>query len=372
MEKIKYLDLQSINKPQLNKSIKNIVNDLYSGSYILNENVKKFEVKFAKFNNTKYCVGVNSGHDALKISLHVLGLKPGDKVIVPSLTFISTWYAITELGGIPVPIDVNEKFGTLDENLLKTLKEKNIKGIVAVNLYGNLCNYKFLKKYCKKKKLFLLEDSAQSHGAYFKTNKKKKLFGDLAAFSFYPGKNLGGINDGGAIILNSKVLYKKIIKIRNYGSSEKYVHNIFGFNSRLNSTNAIFLNKKIDNLTKENFIRKKKEYFYIKNLKKINGIKWLLRNKDVESSHHIFLIFIKNRKKLQNYLKNKGIETLIHYPKLASSQNIYFKEHKNKRFISAEKFAKFGLSLPLSSGLKKKEQIYIAKCISDYFKKKIN
>ena len=172
--------------------------------------------------------------------------------------------------------------------------------------------------------------------------------------------------------MNNKMLYKKIIKIRNYGSSQKYVHNIFGFNSRLNSTNAIFLNNKIDNLKNENLIRKKKEDFYIKNLKKIKKIQWLSRNKEIQSSHHIFLIFVKNRNKLKNYLKSKGVETLIHYPKLASSQKIYFKEHKNKRFISGEKFAKFGLSLPLSSGLKKKEQIYIVKCISDYFKRIIN
>ena len=118
MEKIKYLNLRSINKTILNKSIKQIREDLYSGNYILNNNIKKFEKKFSNLNNTKYCVGVNSGHDALKISLSALGVKPGDKIIVPSLTFISTWYAVTELGGIPIPIDVKENYGTLNKHFL--------------------------------------------------------------------------------------------------------------------------------------------------------------------------------------------------------------------------------------------------------------
>ena len=372
MEKIKYLNLKSINKPILDKSIKNIIENFYSGKYILNQNVEKFEKKFSNFNDTKYCVGVNSGHDALKISLYALGLKPGDKVIVPTLTFISTWYAITELGGIPIPIDIKKNFGTLDENLLPKTKEKNLKGIIAVNLYGNLCNFNYLRKYCKKNNLFLLEDSSQSHGAFFRSNKKTKLFSDMAAFSFYPGKNLGSISDGGAIILNNKKLYEKVKAIRNYGSSEKYIHNILGCNSRLNSSSAVFLNKKIDILHKENLVREKKEKLYIKYFKKIEKLKWISRDLRVQSSHHIFIIFSKNRSKLKEFLKKKGIETMIHYPKLISSQKIYSTKYKNKKFPMSKIFSEYGLSLPLSSDLKHKEQKYIIKCISNYFMKNTN
>jgi dTDP-4-amino-4,6-dideoxygalactose transaminase len=367
MEKIKYLDLKKINKKILDQTKKKIITQLYSGKYILDSNVKIFEKNFASFNKVKFCVGVNSGHDAIKIALKSLNLKPGDKVFVPALTFISTWYAVSELGGQPIPVDVKEDTGVIDEKRLPDKIDKKIKGIIAVNLYGNLCNFKFLKKYCKSKKIFLLEDSSQSHGAYYKKNIAKKIFSDISCFSFYPGKNLGSITDGGAIVTNKKELYIKSLYLRNYGCKKKYYHNYIGYNSRLNSSSAIFLNEKIKFLSQENIIRKEKEEIYNKYFKKIKSLKILKRNPEIESSHHIFIILTKYRNALLKFLKQKGIETIVHYPKLPSEQPLYKSKFKKSFFRNAKMFSNQGISLPLSSSLSHKDQFFIIKNITNFF-----
>ena len=369
MEKIKFLDLKKINQNYLKNCQKSILSQMYSGDYILDNNVVKFEKEFSKFNNAKYCVGVNSGHDALKLSLAALNIKKNDSIIVPSMTFISTYFAISEFGGIPYPVDINE-YGVIDVKKLPKRLSKRIKGMIAVNLYGNLCDYNLLKKYCKKNSIFLLEDSSQSHGAFFFKNKKKKLWGDIATFSFYPGKNLGSITDGGAVITNNRSLFEKIKSLRNYGSKIKYYHDDLGFNSRLNSTSAIFLCQKLKKLNFENTLRSKQEKKYINELKDITQLSFLKRNIKAVSSHHLFLVFLKDRDKLKDFLNKNKIETSIHYPVAPVNQKYYEKILKvKKKYPIASKFEKETLSLPLGKHLSNKQQDFIISTIKKFFMK---
>jgi len=348
MKKIKFLDLKKINETPLIKTQSKIKKFLFNGNYILDKNVLNFEKKFSKFNKSSFCVGVNSGHDALKIALNSLGNIRNKKIIVPGLTFISTYMAISELGGIPVPIDIGYD-GVLDVTKLPRKTDKNTVGILAVNLYGNLCNYSFLRKYCNKNKIFLLEDSSQSHGAYFLKNKKRKFWGDAAAFSFYPSKNLGAISDGGCIVTNNKKLFKRSLLLRNYGSSKKYIHEILGYNSRLNSMSAVFLNEKIKRLNLENSVRRKQEIIYRKELKDIEDVIFLKRNPNVNSAHHICLILTKKRNQLKKYLERKKIEIIIHYPIIPIEQPCYKKFFKKIKLPISKYFASNALSLPLGS-----------------------
>jgi dTDP-4-amino-4,6-dideoxygalactose transaminase len=365
--KIKFLDLSKINKLVLDKSKNQMISHLYKGNYILEKNVSNFEKEFANFNNAKYCVGVNSGHDALKIAMLSLGVKPNDQIIVPAMTYVSTFFSISQINAKPIPFDVNS-YGVLDVTKLPKSPNRKIKGIVAVNLYGNLCDYKSLKKYCKKNSLFLLEDSSQSHGSYFKNEPKKRTWGDAAAFSFYPGKNLGSICDGGAIITNNHRIYKISLNLRNYGSTKKYHHVKIGYNSRINSTSTIFLKYKLKILNKENSIRRIQEAKYIKEFKKIKNLSFLKRSSSISSSHHIFMIFCKTRNKLKKFLEKKRIETLIHYPIIPPRQKPYVKKiNYKKNFQNAIKIQNQGLSIPLGSHLTKKNQSFIISQIKKFF-----
>ena len=365
MEKISFLNLKKINKKPLGKIHLKIKKQLFSGQYILDKNVRKFEKQFAKFNSSRFCVGVNSGHDALKIALKALGNIKDKKILVPGITFISTYMAISELGGIPIPIDIAND-GVIDITKLPKKVDKKTVGLLTVNLYGNLCDYKYLKKYCKKNKIFLLEDSSQSHGSYFKTNKKVKFWGDAAIFSFYPGKNLGGLSDGGCVITNNKILHEKSLLLRNYGSSKKYIHEIIGYNSRLSSTNSIFLYEKLKTLEFENKTRMRQEEFYKKHLKQINQLKFLKRKNFVQSSHHIFLILVNNRDKLQKYLFKNNIETIIHYPIIPFDQKCY-KNNKKFNLTQSRMFASKALSLPIGSHLSTAQQKKIILKIKSFF-----
>jgi dTDP-4-amino-4,6-dideoxygalactose transaminase len=367
-KEIKYLDLKKINFYPAKLSIFKIKNYLNGGSYILEKNVLKFEKKFANFNAAKYCVGVNSGHDALKIALMSNKIGKDDLVIVPSQTFISTWFAVSELGAIPIPCDISLDDGLIDISKLPK-KPNNIKALISVNLYGNLCNYPALRKYCKKHNIFLVEDASQSHGALFLKD-KKKFNGDIACFSFYPGKNLGSIFDSGAILTNSLSKYKLLKKIRNYGSDKKYFHNIIGMNSRMNGISSIFLLNKLKFLKKEIKIRDTQIKLYLKYLQSPK-ISFFRIKKEQQSANHIFLILTNYRNKLQKFLKKKNIETVIHYPVIPPKQKFYINKYKRyeNNYSQAEKLSKKSLSLPIGSHLNTKDIKLICSYINNFFKK---
>lgn len=336
---------------------------LNKGWYILGEEVKAFENEFARYNNSKYCIGVASGLDALTLSLNILDLPKGAEIIVPANTYIATILSIIHNGLKPVLIEPDIATYNIDVTKIEEKITKKTRAIIAVHLYGKVSDMKSIMGIAKKYNLKVIEDCAQSHGAK-QNNKKAGTFGDLGVFSFYPTKNLGALGDAGAIITNNQVYEKKLRQLRNYGSSVKYHNDIIGYNSRLDELQAAFLKiklKKIDvinshkrslavmynNLINENFIKPKSEKNYF----------------DV---FHIYNIRHPKRDKLRDYLLRKGIKTEIHYPVPPHKQKALKKIFQGEHFPVSENIHQTTLSLPISYFHTEKQIELIAKTLNNF------
>ncbi len=354
---VKFLDLKKINstyKQELEKKASQIIG---SGQYILGKEVENFEKNFSKFCNTKFCVGVASGLDALELVLKAwieMGrLKKGDHVIVPSNTYIASILAISNIGLNPVLVEPDINTFNLSPELIKKNITKRTKAILVVHLYGRIADMSSISKIAKENELLVLEDCAQSHGAKYK-NKLSGNFGDAGAFSFYPGKNLGALGDAGAVVTNNSSLKEIIYALRNYGSREKYKNKFKGFNSRLDPIQAGFLNIKLKYLNKENLIRRKTAKFFIENIKNKNLI--LPSFPKHISSHvwHLFVIRTPNRKKFVKFLEDNQIQTILHYP-IAPHKQQAFKEFGTKSLPISEQIHKEVVSLPIGPHLENKD-----------------
>ncbi len=333
------------------------------GWYIGGEECTKFEEEYAKYIGTKYCIGVGNGLDALRLALLSLDIRENDEVIVPSNTYIATALAVSYTGAKPVLVDPDINTYNLSETGIEEAITKNTKAIIIVNLYGQSADMDEIIKIAKKHKLYVIEDCAQSHNSLYK-GKKTGTFGDIGCFSFYPGKNLGALGDGGAVVTNNKKLADKIRAISNYGSLEKYKHIYKGINSRLDELQAGFLRIKLKNLDK---YTKERQRIAEKYLKKINNPKIILPTIGNDRTHvwHIFAIRCKTRNKLQEYLKEHGIGTNIHYPISIAKQKAYKDDNLNDLPI-AKKIADEELSLPLYYGMTDKEIDYVIDIINKY------
>jgi dTDP-4-amino-4,6-dideoxygalactose transaminase len=346
---IKFLDLQKLNNQyadEISSAINNVVN---SGWYLLGEENKKFEEAYSNFIGTKYALGVANGLDALRLILRAymeLGLmKEGDEVIVPANTYIASILAITDNNLVPVFIEPNEVNYQIDDSKIEQAITSKTKAIMIVHLYG-ACSYtNKIFDICKKYNLKLIEDNAQAHGCYFE-NKMTGSIGDAAGHSFYPGKNLGALGDAGAITTNDKELYDIIKALANYGSSQKYVCNYKGLNSRLDEVQAAILNIKLKHLTKDTEKRREVAQYYYSNIKNANII---LPKIEDWNSHvfHLFPVFTNRRDEFQVYLTDNGVQTLIHYP-IPPHKQICYKEFNDLSFPLTEKVHKEELSLPIS------------------------
>ena len=253
---IKFFDIFKQDKISFDKNIFGIKKIIKKTNFINGNEVLEFEKNFAKFCNTKYAVGCNSGSDALFLSLKALNLKKNSEIILPAQTYCSTLFAVLRADLKPVLVDIQKDNPTASVQEIKKKITKNTSAIIIVHLYGECFNYKNLKKVIRKKKIRVIEDAAQAHGAKDFSYKKEGMIagsiGDLGCFSFYPGKNLGAYGDGGAITTNSKSLYIKLLKLRNLGGIKKYQHDIIGYNSRLDTLQALILNNKLKLLKKNN------------------------------------------------------------------------------------------------------------------------
>tara|TARA_B100000212_G_scaffold288705_1_gene229814 strand:- start:29203 stop:30324 length:1122 start_codon:yes stop_codon:yes gene_type:complete len=365
---IPYLDLAEINKP-LHKEFNNsLTKVLDSHRYILGKELKIFEENFASQCDSDYSIGVGNGLDALTISLKALDIGPGDEVIVPSNTYIATWLAISNVGAVIIPVEPREDTFNINPKLIEKKISSRTKAIIPVHLYGQPCEMDPIKFIAKKYNLFLIEDAAQAHFAKYRS-KVVGGIGDLTAFSFYPGKNLGALGDGGAITTNNKILYEKICTLRNYGSNKKYFNKYLGFNSRLDEIQAAFLNSKIKFGIKEMDSRNQLSKIYYERLRKIKHIKLPKILPEMKSAWHIFAIRIKNRNRLKNFLFKKGIETIIHYPIPPHLQQAYqFLGFKRGDFPISEMIHDEVLSLPLNSTLNQNKINFICDSIDEAFK----
>jgi len=324
---------------------------MQSGFFILGNEVSTFESEFAEYCQTKYCVGVANGLEALFLVLKAWGIGPNDEVIVPSNTYIATWLAVSQTGAIPVPVEPLKETYNIDPKKIEYAITEKTKAIIPVHLYGQPADMDKIHKIANRYGLNVLEDAAQSHGALYK-DKKTGSLGDAAAFSFYPTKNLGAYGDGGAITTNDFNLAEKIRLFRNYGSSRKYFHEIKGYNSRLDELIAAFLRVKLWHLDKWNKHRQKIASWYLRNLKNtFPDLVLPMVSPWATPCWHLFVVRSKNRNMLQQSLKEYNIQTLIHYPIPPHKQKAYSDLNFSLKLPISEKLSNEVLSLPIGTHL---------------------
>ena len=340
---------------------KKINKELKKGIYIGGNNVKIFEENIKKFLNTKYVVTLNSGTDALSLSLLALGIKKGDEVLVPSFTFFASVECIYHVGAKPVFVDIDIKTYCLDINDLKNKITRKTKAIIPVHLFGNNGNLKEIIEISKQYNIKIVEDAAQSFGSKLSNKKFLGTIGDLGAFSFYPSKTLGGIGDGGMVATNNRNYFNLLTKLKNHGQSTNYEHKIIGTNSRLDSINAFVLNEKLKIFEELASTRNKFYDFYLKNLTDLEWIN-LPTKENKNTLLNYFTISTKPslRNKLANYLNENNISTAIYYKKPVHMQPaLNFKKKENLSLKNTLQASKSVLSIPYFSFPKKNEMEYV-------------
>lgn len=365
---ISYLDLKQINdsfEPELSDTVTRVVR---SGWYLLGEEVRNFERKFADYCGVSYCVGTGNGLDALTLIFMAyvsMGrMQKGDEVIVPANTYIASILAVLRAGLTPVFCEPHPDTCNIDPDRIEKLITVRTKAIMAVHLYGRVCEMDSINEIARKHGLKVVEDCAQSHGVLYKKEKRAGALGDAAGFSFYPGKNLGALGDGGAVTTQDEKLAAKVRALANYGSAVKYVNIHKGINSRLDELQAAVLSLKLNRLDEDNDKRRKIAERYIN---EIHHPEISLPCVEDFSSHvfHIFPVFTIRRETLQLYLKNNGIQTLIHYP-IPPHRQEALKEYGNLSLPITERIHAEELSIPISPLFTKEEVDYIIETINSF------
>ncbi|MWB96523.1 aminotransferase class V-fold PLP-dependent enzyme [Flavobacterium sp. GA093] len=376
---ISFLDLKKINEPYETAFQDKLKAVLDNGWYILGKEVEAFEKAFAEYCQAKYCIGVGNGLDALvlifKGYIRLGKLQKGDEVIVPANTFIASILAILEADLIPVLVEPRLETYNINPDLIEENITSKTKAILAVHLYGQLAEMDQINQIAAQNNLLVIEDAAQSHGAVLNSkmgkfqisNSKFQIADNLKstkAFSFYPGKNLGCLGDGGAITTNDSALAKVIFSLRNYGSEKKYHNEFVGVNSRLDELQAAFLNLKLSNLDSDNDKRRAIAKRY---LSEIKNDKIILPFWDLSENHvfHLFVIRTENRDNLQDYLTQNNIQTVIHYPIPPHKQKAFL-EWNNLSFPITEKIHNEVLSLPISPVLTDDEVSFVIEILNKY------
>ncbi len=343
---------------------------LANGEYILGKETVALEAAFAAYIGVKYAVGVGNGTDALRIGGLSLDIKAGDKFVTTPNTYMASAMALSMQGLTPCFCDIELETCNMDPDKLEDLlkKEKGIKLCIPVHLYGHPCKVDEILAICKKYGLQVMEDACQAHGALYK-DKKVGSFGDVATFSFYPTKNLGCYGDGGIIVTDSEEIFRKATMLRNYGQSDKHVHDIEGFNSRLDELQAKLLSLKLPRLDSWNDGRRHLAGLYKKELQ---GLPLILPD-EAPWAHHIYHLYVirsKDRDALRRYLSDHGVSTLIHYPTPIHLQKVYQSlGYKIGSFPNAESLSREIISLPMYPTLKEDEVAYVSQCIRKFYDK---
>jgi len=368
MEKVPFIDLNYQTK--LIKT--NVINQwnkiLNNSSFVLSEELKDFEETFSQYSKIKYSTGTGNGGDAIEFLLRSLELSKNSTVYLPVNTFIATATAVSRAGYKIKFVDVNQSDGLMNYEALLNYKIKKIDAIIPVHLFGSMLDVKELKNNLDPN-VKLLEDASQAHGASFRSDPPgKHSYG--ATYSFYPGKNLGAFGDGGVVNTSFKQIDKNIKLLRNYGSLKKYQHDLIGFNSRLDPLQAIVLNEKLKHLNNWNNMRRHNFNIYKKLLANVPQIQFLDIPKFSNSVFHLTVVKVKKRKDLINYLQDKNISTIIHYPYPLHKTKAYaFYKHKDKEFINSEFLASRILSLPNYPGMTNNKIEYVCSEIKKFYKK---
>ena len=364
-------DVTALHGAEINEAVSRVVN---GGWYLQGAENEKFEKDFSEFIGAKHCVGCANGLDALiwifRAYIEMGVMQSGDEVIVPANTYIATILAITENGLVPVLVEPKPNTLEIDDDLIESHITSKTKAIAIVHLYGRIAYTNKIGELCKKYNLKLVEDCAQSHGCKFEDGRMTGNLGDAAGFSFYPGKNLGALGDGGAMVTNDEELAKAVRALANYGSQKKYVFKYAGRNSRLDEVQAAVLDVKLKYLVEDNAHRKEVAHYYYEHINNpLITLPDLLP--DEQNAYHLFPIVVSDGKRdaLHNYLAENGVGTVCHYPIAPHKQECYSKETWNVPQLSlpiTERLADEELSIPIGPTISMDEVKEVVKLINSF------
>ncbi|MFZ0243236.1 MAG: DegT/DnrJ/EryC1/StrS family aminotransferase [Desulfobacterales bacterium] len=376
---IPFLDLKAQYKQIENEVVPAVTEAMAAGMFIGGPQVSGFEEEFAAFCDSRYCIGVGSGTDALRFALMAAGVGPGDAVITVPNTFIATTEAISQVGASPVFVDVDPQTHNMDPQKLEEYLKKCLnpqasgheprpKAVIPVHLYGQPADMHPILEIARQFDLVVIEDACQAHGATYK-GKKAGSLGTAGCFSFYPGKNLGAFGEAGAVVTQDEEMAQKIRMIRDHGQAQKYFHDIEGYNGRLDAIQAAVLRIKLMRLQDWNQSRRRNAALYTELLQDLPVITLPIEADYAESVYHLYVILADDREGLQKYLSEKGIATGLHYPLPLHLQKAYVHlSHKKGDFPVAESTAAHLLSLPMYPELTEEQIEYVCTSIKDYFK----
>ena len=342
--KIDFLNIANLHQPirmELDNAYKRVMD---SGWFIMGPELEGFEAEFAAYSNVKHCIGVGNGLDALHLLLRAYDIGSGDEVIVPSNTFIATWLAVSQCGATPVAVEPDINTHNINPSLINDAITSRTKAIIAVHLYGQPSDMDPINQLAQNNGLVVIEDAAQAQGALYKGRRVGSL-GNAAGTSFYPGKNLGALGDGGAVLTNDDAVADKVRRLSNYGSSIKYQHDLAGYNTRLDEIQAAFLREKLKVLDAWNVKRKAIAKLYSELLNSADCIVPFVPEY-ADPVWHLYVIRSKQRNELKTYLEKQGISTVIHYPIPPHKQACY-SEFASQSLPIAELLAEEVLSLPI-------------------------
>ncbi len=370
---VPFLDLkvqyQSI-KPEVDAAIQKVIDNT---AFILGESVANFEKNFAKAHNTKHCIGVSSGTDGNHLATWALGIKPGDEVIIPANTFIATAWGVTLCGATPVMVDCHPASYNIDPEKVEVAITPKTKAIVAVHLYGQPADMEKLRKIAKQHNIFLIEDAAQAHLAEY-NSEKVGGFSSVSSFSFYPGKNLGAYGEAGAVLTNDDKLAGDLKMLREHGQSEKYCHQSFGHNYRMEGIQGAVLGVKLNYLDKWTEGRRRAAAKYKELLSDLDAIKLPMEMPYAKHVYHLFVIQVNGnhgkemRDKLQKFLGENGVASGLHYPIPLHQQNCFnYLNYKEGDFPVTEQLATTGLSLPMFPELSDDQIQYVSEKLKEFF-----
>jgi len=361
---VPFLDLAGFHRQYASRFEAAFARFVAGGHYMLAEELVAFEQEFSVFCGGGHCVGVANGLDALRLGLMALDIGAGDEVIVPAHTFIATWLAVSAEGATPVAVDVCPHTGNLDPALIEAALTPRTRAIMPVHLHGILADMPAILSIAQKHGLAVIEDAAQAHGASWH-GVRAGLFGDVAGFSFYPGKNLGALGDGGAVVTQRPDLVERIVRLRNYGASVKYHHEEKGLNSRLDELQAALLRIKLADLEAINAQRRQQAQRYHAGLGDVPGLRLLHPQSGQSPAWHLYVVRTPQRAALQDWLRQQGIETGIHYPVPPHRQPAYA-EYADQHYSVAESFSAECLSLPIGPHLSEAQLDHVIRQVRSF------
>jgi dTDP-4-amino-4,6-dideoxygalactose transaminase len=353
-------------KPEIDKGIAEVLD---SGYFIGGSPVKLFEESFSALCRVKNCVAIGNATDGLFLSLKALGIGPGDEVITPAWSWISTAEVITLTGATPIFADVDSKFFTVTEKDIKVKITSRTRAVIIVHLYGQVAEVNEIKALCNSSNLLLIEDCSQAHLSS-EHDVMAGSTGDCGVFSFYPTKNLGAFGDAGCVITNQDPLAEKIRRLANHGGLSKDDHQIEGFNSRMDTMQAAILNVKLKYLPDWNARRIKNAQLYFENLSGIESLSLPGIRKDTVHTFHLFVMKLEQRDELKSFLESKGVQTLVHYPKALPFEPAYdYLSHNVDDFPVSAQLQRTVLSLPVAPEISEEQILYVCRMIKAFYER---